>query len=182
MYTLNPKTGIVTRDSDNTIVTPIDIPNPEYLEYKAWLELGNIPTIYRESSEEIADRELRNIRLVLWENIKAERERRKYSGVKVGNYWFHSDPDSRTQQMALVLLGDGIPPGIQWKTLTSGNGLENLVTVEMTKDLARNIFSSILMSDTTLHAVAEYHRSNMINSSDPSSYNYLVGWPKCFEE
>jgi hypothetical protein len=182
MYTLNTKTGIVTRDSDNTIVTPIDDINEAYLEYKLWLDAGNVPTIYVESLEEILQKELHSARLVMWENIKAERDRRKYSGVKVGNNWFHSDPDSRTQQLALVMLGDGIPPNIQWKTLTPGNGLENIVTVPMTKDLAKNIFSAVMVSDTTLHYVADSHRAAVMISDDPNNYNYLVGWPKSFGE
>lgn len=182
MYTLNTKTGNVTRDSDNVIVTPVDDITDAYSEYKAWLEAGNTPTIYNEPLEEILQKELQVAKLIMWENIKAERDRRKYSGVKVGDHWFHSDPDSRTQQIALVMLGDSIPPNIQWKTLTPGNGLENIVTIPMTKELAKNIFSAVLVSDTTLHYIADIHRNNVMNSEDPNNYNYLTGWPKCFGE
>ena len=44
-----------------------------------------------------------------WERIKTERDRRKSLGVKVGSHWFHSDDASRIQQLALVMMGQGLP-------------------------------------------------------------------------
>jgi hypothetical protein len=48
MYTLNASTGVVTRDSDGAQVAPIDNPNNvNYLDYIAWIDMGNSPkTVY----------------------------------------------------------------------------------------------------------------------------------------
>ena len=54
-------------------------------------------------------------RAAKWEAIKAERGRRKALGVKVGDHWYHSDADSRIQQISLFVMGASVPP-IPWKT------------------------------------------------------------------
>lgn len=47
MYTFNTHTGNTTRDSDGAIVAPVaDANDPLFLEYNAWANSGNIPTIY----------------------------------------------------------------------------------------------------------------------------------------
>lgn len=44
-YTINNVTNIVTRDSDGAVVSPCQtVEDPMFLEYKAWVEAGNIPT------------------------------------------------------------------------------------------------------------------------------------------
>lgn len=41
------------------------------------------------------------VRNIKWDAIKAERDRRKAGGFKVGALWFHSDADSRIQHLGL---------------------------------------------------------------------------------
>uniref|UniRef100_UPI002FC852FA hypothetical protein n=1 Tax=Devosia sp. TaxID=1871048 RepID=UPI002FC852FA len=41
----------------------------------------------------------------IWPQIKAERDRRKALGVLAAGNWYHSDADSRIQQLGLVLMG-----------------------------------------------------------------------------
>lgn len=114
-----------------------------------------------------------------WEGIKAERDRRKYLGVKVGAHWFHSDDPSRIQQIALAMMGAAIPAGLQWKTLTT---TPPPVFVEMTPALAQGIFTATAASDAAIFAAAEVHRVAMEASATPESYDCTGGWPASIED
>lgn len=115
----------------------------------------------------------------VWESIKAERDRRAAMGVKVGAHWFHSDQKSRTQQLGLVLLGQNIPQGLQWKTLTY---TPPPVFVTMTPALAIAIVQATAASDTAIFTAAEVHRMAMESSATPELYDYSTGWPTSIEE
>lgn len=113
-----------------------------------------------------------------WENIKTERDRRKSLGVKVGDHWYHSDADSRIQQISLFVMGASVPP-VQWKTLT----LSPLpVFVTMTQAIAGGIFQNTAASDTAVFAAAEVHRIAMEASDDPENYDFSGGWPVSIED
>ena len=114
-----------------------------------------------------------------WERIMQERDRRKYLGVKVGEHWFHSDDPSRIQQIALAMMGNAIPPGLQWKTLTLS---PPPVFVEMTPALAQGIFTATAASDAAIFAAAETHRIAIEASASPESYDFSVGWPASIED
>lgn len=118
------------------------------------------------------------------ELIKIERERKKFSGIKVGEHWFHTDSDSRIQQLGLVNAAavNAIPPGFMWKTLTPGGGLFDPVYVEMTNDLARNIFFHTMIHDGMFHQAGETHRVTMLSCEDPITYDYKSNWPINFED
>lgn len=105
-----------------------------------------------------------------WEHIKAERERRRVGGVKVGAHWFHSDDSSRIQQIGLVMLGQNIPAGLKWKVI--GGAL-----VDMTPTLAQQIFGAQAARDAALFAVAEQHIGAAAQAADPLAYDYSAGWP-----
>lgn len=111
----------------------------------------------------------------VWERIKAERDRRKAGGVKVGVKWFHSDDGSRIQQMGLVMMGASIPANLQWKTMDGS-------FITMTQTLASQVFQAVAASDQTIFTVAETHRVAMEASADPASYDYSGGWPKIYGE
>jgi hypothetical protein len=111
----------------------------------------------------------------VWDAIKAERDRRKTGGVKIGAKWFHSDDGSRIQQMGLVMMGAGLPAGLQWKTMDG-------TFITMTPALAQQVFTGQAASDQTIFAVAEGHRVAMEASADPATYEYSTGWPKIFGE
>ena len=114
-----------------------------------------------------------------WERIKAERDRRTAGGVKVGANWFHSDSASRIQQIALVMLGANIPPGLQWKVLTL---TPPPVFVTMTQTLASQVFGASVASDAAIFAAAETHRVAMEASATPESYDCTGGWPASIED
>lgn len=114
----------------------------------------------------------------MWRAIQAERDRRRYGGVKIGEHWFHSDDTSRIQQLGLLLFGASIPANLMWKTLSGG-------FVLMTPTLAQQIFGGIAMSDQGVFTVAEQHKAQMMNHPNPSTYDYFLStpsWPKIFGE
>lgn len=111
-----------------------------------------------------------------WERIKQERDRRKSLGVKVGANWYHSDADSRIQQLSLFVMGGSMPP-LQWKTLTLSGPP---VFVTMTQAIAGDIFQNTAASDAAVFAAAETHRLAMEASETPESYDMSTGWPAAF--
>lgn len=112
---------------------------------------------------------------IIWTQIKAERDRRNHAGYKVGTKWFHSDADSRIQQLGLVMMGANIPAGLQWKTMDGS-------FVAMTTTLAQQVFAAAAASDQAIFAAAETHKAAMEASADPASYDFSTGWPLVFGE
>lgn len=167
--------GYVIKDGITKVPTgkaPDIEPHPDTLAYWGWLDAGNVPL--PADLPPIADR-----RATVWESIKAERDRRAAMGVKVGTHWFHSDQKSRTQQLGLVLLGQGIPAELKWKTLTF---TPPPVFVTMTPALAVGIVQSTAASDTAIFTAAEVHRMTMEASAAPQDYDFSTGWPVSIEE
>lgn len=113
-----------------------------------------------------------------WERIKAERDRRKSLGVKVGAHWYHSDADSRIQQISLFVMGASVP-AVQWKTLTTS---PPPVFVTMTQAIAGGIFQATAASDAAVFGAAEAHRVAMEASATPETYDYSTGWPVSIED
>jgi hypothetical protein len=122
---------------------------------------------------------LDELRAVAWSAIKAKRDNTKAGGVKIAvgtdEKWFHSDDASRIQYIGLVMLGDNIPQGLQWKTMDK-------TFVSMTKQIANGIFAKISVNDTEIFANAEFHRIAMEASQNPSDYDFSTGWPEIFVE
>ena len=106
---------------------------------------------------------------IITERIKAERDRRKFEGVPVGEHRFHSDADSRTQQLGLVLMGANLP-AVQWKTMGGA-------FVTMTPTLAQQIFGATAARDIAIFAVAESHIVGAAQAQDPLAYDLSTGWP-----
>lgn len=127
-------------------------------------------TVSDATPEQIAER-----KSGAWEAIKRERDVRKAGGVKVGEHWFHSDADSRIQQICLVMMGANIPANLQWKTMSGA-------FVTMTPTLAGQIFAAVAAHDQAAFAVAEQHRIAMESSADPAAYDYSAGWPAVYGE
>lgn len=120
----------------------------------------------------IAAQRLAAARETAWERIKAKRDAKKAGGVLVAGNWFHSDADSRIQQLGLLIMGANVPP-VAWKTM-SGE------FVTMTPTLAGQIFQATAASDMAVFKVAEAHRSAVNVSTDPANYDIGTGWPATF--
>ena len=123
------------------------------------------------------DEELEKTEGRVWEQIKAERDRRMDGGFKVeveaGVFkWYHSDPKSRTQHLGLVLAGAAVPP-VQWKTMDG-------TKVPMSQAIAQAIFQAGIILDGALFTKAEQRKAAMEASPDPLSYNFSTGWPENF--
>lgn len=109
----------------------------------------------------------------IWGKIKEKRTTLMHGGVKVGNYWFHSDPDSRVQQLGLVAMGTNIPQGLKWKTM-SGD------FVDMDATLASTILLATGANDNAIFTKAEEHKAAMLLESNPELYDFSIGWPETF--
>ena len=107
-----------------------------------------------------------------WEAIKATRDARKSGGALVGTKWFHTDADSRIQQLGLVLMGASVP-AVPWKTLDG-------TFTTMSQTLAGQIFAAVAALDMALFANAEAHRTAMEASVNPDQYDFSAGWPDHF--
>lgn len=104
--------------------------------------------------------------------IKAARDRIKIDGVTVGEHRFHSDPDSRTQQLGLVIMGASVPP-VQWKTLGGG-------FVTMTQTLAGQIFQATAARDMAVFGRAEALIAAIKAAATVESVEAIdidTGWP-----
>lgn len=154
----------------SSMTAPPDAPIVQ-LQGGAWVVLEAYPEPY---VQPLIERQT-----AAWERIKHERDRRKYLGVKVGEHWFHSDDPSRIQQLALAMMGNAIPAGLMWKTLTT---TPPPVFVEMTPALAQGIFMATAASDAAIFAAAETHRVAMEASATPESYDCTGGWPASIED
>lgn len=162
--------------TEDWIIDPIYSPNEEACKAVGpnyWTYSENV--ISPKTHEEIAAQELAAIKADMWKKIQIERDRRKSNGVKVGENWYHSDDTSRIQQIGLVMFGENMPTGIMWKTLSGS-------FVQMTPTLALQIFSAVAASDMAIFAKAEYHKAQMMASSNPASYDYLTDWPLSYGE
>lgn len=119
-----------------------------------------------------------------WEAIKAERDRRKFAGVKVGIDWFHCDIESRSQWERMVnrvnTLGQldtapytigGSP--VPWKTMAG-------TFLPLTAGKIRAVVDAIELQEALIFTRAEQHRALMAASTDPSAYSVLTGWPETF--
>ncbi|MGX2039859.1 DUF4376 domain-containing protein [Methylocaldum sp. MU1018] len=122
-----------------------------------------------------------------WTAIKAERDRRRTGGIKVGTLWFHGDADSRIQYLGLkdrardlLAAGGGMTDDIvilgqpvRWKTMNGS-------FANITAQLAIDIVAAAGDLDARLFAVAEMHRAAMEVADDPAAYDFSSGWPETF--
>ena len=117
--------------------------------------------------------DLTALRAAHWEDIKAERDKRiQTGGYQAAGKWFHSDTFSRTQQMGLVMMGAGIPGGLQWKTMDGS-------FITMTQTLAGQVFAAAAASDAAIFARAEQIKATM--EADPAAFDLAAhAWPPVF--
>lgn len=146
--------------------------------------------VYPLPAEEVAANQAA-ARVAKWEAIKAERDRRKAMGVKVGAHWFHSDDPSRIQQLGLARKADRLEAsGGSTDTPFSGPGPGGILAwktiggsfVPMTPALAQQISGAIEALDLGVFAAAEAHRMAMESSAQPETYDITGGWPMSIED
>ncbi|MCA0213068.1 MAG: DUF4376 domain-containing protein [Proteobacteria bacterium] len=123
------------------------------------------------------DNSVANARAAVWERIKAHRERLSDTGgyqVTVGEVtkWFHSDLKSKTQQIALVVAGAGVP-AVPWKTMDG-------TFVTMSQAWAVAIFAAASAQEAAIFATAEMHRGAVMASAEPLAYDWTGDWPAVY--
>lgn len=119
-------------------------------------------------------RDLQDRRDQIWEQIKAIRDNRNQTGgYQALGKWFHSDTFSRSQQLGLVIMGDNIPPGIQWRTMDGSY-------IEMTPAVAQDIFRAAAAQDGAIFQHAEWLKSQVDSSETPTSIDITLGWPPTY--
>jgi hypothetical protein len=163
----------------NWIIDPVfedkEFANEIGQEY--WSFDGNI--IKTPTREEYAAIQKENNQKEMWRQIQAFRDERvSTGGVFVAGKWFHSDSTSRIQQLGLVMMGQNMPSNLMWKTMDG-------TFVQMTPELAQQIFQASAASDMTNFAIAEQHRQQMLLSDDPLNYDFrntAPQWPPIFGE
>lgn len=114
------------------------------------------------------------IKANLISNIKKHRDQLTAEYIIVDGYHFHSDTNSRIQQMTLTKMGkeNKIPPGLMWQTKNSG-------LVELTNELASKFEDVTIEHDMRLFARALEHISavNALESAeDALAYDITQGW------
>lgn len=145
----------------------IDVPDPTPpADYSADLydlieDAAQAPYLFyqRKSDTEIAH--------TRWERLKQIRdELTEYGGCEIGGKWFHADVRSKQQQIALVMMGAGIPANLQWKTMDGS-------FLTMTQQLAAQVFAAQAAREQAIFAVAEAKR---LDDSPVGE-----GWPARYE-
>lgn len=122
----------------------------------------------------------------IWEEIKKLRDSKSDTGgYPVGQFWFHSDLRSRSQQHGLARMADkaGAAGGdmdqpfeisegqpLVWKTMSSA-------FVSMTPNLAHSIFDAAALQDAALFTHAETLNAQIRAALDPQSIDITAGWP-----
>lgn len=172
------ETGTELTPPQDWIINPMFSPDQEtamMMGPEFWSYSGN--TITTVSLDEYNAVMRERAQRTKWLEIQAERDRRKWNGVKIGNFWFHSDDSSRIQQIGLCImaLNNQIPPNLMWKTLSGEFTI-------MTNELALQIFQATATQDITLFTIAEQHRQQMLADATPQDYNFMNGWPLTFGE
>lgn len=183
--TISPNERIVYLDNNigenKVLVTnPSIIANPSHYKYDGTEFLYDPPPSRYHSIDDagnwyLNENLLNEYKEYIWTKIKEKRDARKVGGVLVDGKWFHSDSESRIQQLGLVLMGNNIPTNLKWKTLDG-------TFVIMTPSLALGIFQAIAYSDTVAFGVAEQHKIDMYASNDPYNYNYHINWSAIYGE
>jgi hypothetical protein len=140
---------------------PADFTEDTYYAEEDWQAVERPYVIYnRRPAEQIA--------ATRWAKIKQLRDTlTDTGGCLVSGKWFHSDPKSKVQQIALAMAG-AAAPAIPWKTMDGS-------FVTLTPTLVSQIFQAQMVREQTIFAHAESLRA------DPNA-DINAGWPEhCHE-
>lgn len=166
-------TGPVADDDPRSAPTPPDNTSTTTTAGQMRANWGGRSWTTRPYAAPAADDPHIDLRAELVDRIKAERDRRKHGGTLVDGHWFHSDVDSRLQQLGLFVMGESVP-AVPWRTM----GGE---FVTMSQALAAAIFYAVAVNDAALFARAEVLRAAVAAAADPRTVDINAGWPATFE-
>lgn len=175
-YNAVAPTGFYCTDLHGAAIpsTATPISADKYVELRDGLAAGRIVSV--STSGELILQTPRPSPDDLVAKIKAERDRRmQQGGYLVNQHWFHSDPNSRSQQLGLALMGTSLPPGIKWKTMAGDY-------VEITPDLAAAIVSAAVASDVAIFSHATHLIGVVSEATDITTVDITTGWPQCYRD
>ena len=112
-------------------------------------------------------------KLELIEKVKQKRDLVKFQGVFISNKWIHTDTYSRTQWMAMVMMGANLPI-VSWTTMDKS-------TINTSQTLAMQVFQGVAIQDSLIYSVSSTHISNILALDDAYGYDILTGWPTTFQ-
>lgn len=117
---------------------------------------------------------LAGVKAQVIQRIKAQRDEFTADYIIIGDNYFHSDANSRIQQMSLTRMGQAkqIPKGLMWQT-------KNLGLVELTNEIAAQFESITMDHDMRLFANAQRHIAAVEALEDIQAvqeYDYSTGW------
>lgn len=99
--------------------------------------------------------------------------RKRAGGYKASDLWFHSDIESKLEQIGLMLLGASVPP-LEWKTMTGA-----LAT--MSPELAQQIFLAGVSTTAAIFSVGE-GKIAQLTPENVTTFAYFTGWPQAYWE
>lgn len=116
---------------------------------------------------------LENTKAQVTQEIKNRRDEITVDCIIINNHHFHSDTNSRIQQLSLTKMGaeKKIPRGLMWKT--KNNGL-----IELTNEIAAQFESVTMDHDMRLFANAQHHIAAVEALDDIQAvldYDYSTG-------
>jgi len=106
--------------------------------------------------------------------IKKYRDELTADYIIIDGHHFHSDANSRIQQLTLAKMGQAkqIPPGLMWQTKNHG-------LIKLTNDIATQFETETMAHDMRLFATAQRHIAAVEALKDVQTvtdYNYSQGW------
>lgn len=127
---------------------------------------------------------------ILWERIKAERDRRLFEGgILSDGRWFHSDTDSKLMYLRMEQQADAI--------LAAGGSLDDPIMVDgiqqqwklmdnsfcaLTVGIIKQLGVDAEIQVARVFRAAEQHRLAMLESDAPQDYDFTGGWPLAYWE
>lgn len=115
-----------------------------------------------------------NAKATVVKNIKTQRDTITADYIVIDGNHFHSDANSRIQQMSLTRMGQAkqVPEGLMWQT--KNNGL-----IALTNDIAAQFEAVTMEHDMRLFANAQRHITAVEALEDIQpvlDYDYFTGW------
>lgn len=106
--------------------------------------------------------------------IKQYRDRITADYIIIDNHHFHSDANSRIQQLSLTKMGVAkqIPAGLMWQT-------KNHNLIELTNEIAARFETETMAHDMRLFAAAQQHIAAVEALTEVQAvmgYDYSSGW------
>ena len=110
-----------------------------------------------------------------WRQIESVRDSKIANGVLVNGFWWQTSVNARIRYMGAAAMGAEFVATTEWKTMTGEK-------TTLTGGIAAQIMRAVAAMEKDVFAAAEFHKTAMMKSEDPSVYDFSGGWPDTFGE